>query len=513
MLFNSIIYIFLFLPIVTAAFRLSDRGRSRVLARVLLILATLLFYAAAGLKLVPILIISMLFNYGAGVLIERTARRRRAQYFLVIIAVCVDLAALGYFKYTNFLIENWDIIARSSNSFARIALPLGISFYTFQQIGYLVDVKRGKTTAGGPLSYANFVLFFPQLLAGPIVQRNELAPQFEGEARRDAGPDVLVGLTIFSIGLFKKTVVADTAALYATPVYHAAQIGGPLGLVDSWLGLFAYTAQIYFDFSGYSDMAIGSARMLGILLPINFHSPLRSGTTLEFWRRWHITLGRWVLAYIFQPVALAMARLAANLRAGRWGTLLLAVVAPTMVTMLVLGVWHGAGWNFAVFGLMQGLYMSVNEAWALFRRKARKARKSRSPVWSHPLAVFGTLIAFIFSTIPFGASNPTAMARLFGAAFGFGGSFSAQQGWPLGLAGAVGVLAPIYASIFLVPNTQQIMAHYEPALDWKRWVGDAGQSALRWRATLACAVFTGAVFFVGFVCITRGATNFVYFNF
>jgi D-alanyl-lipoteichoic acid acyltransferase DltB (MBOAT superfamily) len=314
MLFNSIIYIFLFLPIVTAAFRLSDRGRSRVLARVLLILATLLFYAAAGLKLVPILIISMLFNYGAGVLIERTARRRRAQYFLVIIAVCVDLAALGYFKYTNFLIENWDIIARSSNSFARIALPLGISFYTFQQIGYLVDVKRGKTTAGGPLSYANFVLFFPQLLAGPIVQRNELAPQFEGEARRDAGPDVLVGLTIFSIGLFKKTVVADTAALYATPVYHAAQIGGPLGLVDSWLGLFAYTAQIYFDFSGYSDMAIGSARMLGILLPINFHSPLRSGTTLEFWRRWHITLGRWVLAYIFQPVALAMARLAANLR-------------------------------------------------------------------------------------------------------------------------------------------------------------------------------------------------------
>jgi len=518
-LFNSVGFIFAFLPIVVIVFQLLQWSGRRLLARWLLILATLAFYGFANGQLLPLLLVSVLANYLAGVAIARSVVVPRLQQWVVAGAVCANLLCLGYYKYYSYLSENWSALAASNHLVKNVAIPLGISFFTFQQIGYLIDVNRGKISAGSPLAYANFVLFFPQLLAGPIVQYTEISGQLcekprKFNVKRDAATDIIIGLTIFAIGLFKKTVVADTAALYATPVFVLVRDGTvPIGIVAGWLGTFAYTAQVYFDFSGYSDMAIGTARMLGVILPLNFHSPLRSGSVVELWRRWHITLGRWVQGYIFQPLAMPMARMAAERDAGKWGSLVLAVIFPTMVTMFIVGVWHGAGWNFAIFGLMQGLYMSINEGWALYRKKARKGRKGAYPLWHRPLAVVATLIAFDLSIVPFGTADLAGMTRLFAAMAGVRGLLFVPADWPLGLSGALAALGAVYGSIFLMPNTQQIMASFEPVLEMRKWIDPEAPALLRWRATWGWAIVTGSILFLGVSFIMRGATKFVYFNF
>lgn len=513
MLFNSIGYLFAFLPAVVLLVRLAGRFASPCVVRAILVAATLVFYAMGGPRLLPLLLASTAANCAAGQLIARTADRPRVQSLVVGAGVIGNLLFLGWFKYANFAIASWAALAGTPAHLLEIALPLGISFYTFQQIGYLVDMRRGRAASEDPLSYASFVLFFPQLLAGPIVQHRELAPQLAARPTRPVGSDVVVGLTILAIGLFKKTVVADTAALYAAPGFVAAGAPGPIGMLDAWLTALAYTVQVYFDFSGYSDMAIGSARMLGIVLPLNFHSPLRAGSVVEIWRRWHITLGRWVQSYIFQPVAIPMARLAATAGAGKWGTLLLSVVVPTMLTMLVVGVWHGAGWTFVLFGLMQGVAMSVNEAWALYRKKARRTRKGVHPGWHRPVAVAATLLTFNLSIVPFGSPDLATAGRLFAAMAGASGWLAVPAAWPLGATGAGLCVAALYLAVFLVPNTQQIMARFEPVLEASKWVDPAAGGRAVWMPTLGWAVFTGAVLFLGVAFISRGAVKFVYFNF
>ncbi len=516
MQFNSVEYIFLFLPIALLGYHGIVRHLPVQIRQLFLIAATLVFYAWGGARFVPLLLVSITFNYAAAVLCGIVVGKPRIRAAVVVLAIVTNIALLAYFKYLNFLADVVNDLAGGNFDFAAVALPLGISFFTFQQIGYLVEVSRGRFPAGKPLDYASFVLFFPQLLAGPIVQYQEIVPQLRGKLARSAiSRTILIGLALFAIGLFKKTVVADTLALYAGPAFDAAREGNPIGLIDTWIAAFSYTAQVYFDFSGYSDMAIGSARMFGIVLPLNFHSPLRSQSIVEVWRRWHITLGRWIQSYVFQPLSMPMARMAATRGYGKYGTLVCAVLVPTMIAMLVVGVWHGAGWPFVLFGLMQGTYMATNEVWTTIRRKARKGRKGARPGWKTALARTATIIAFVLSIVPFGQPTLDAAFRMFGAMAGLGQPLVVHDSWPLGLAAGLSVLVLTYLSIYLVPNSQQIMTRFEPVLEWSsRWRKvDPPRFAAEWKMTPGWSIATGIVLFFGVAFIMRGTAKFIYFNF
>ena len=276
------------------------RGMGQRWIELLLLVASLFFYAWWDVRYLPLLIGSVAINYAGALLIERTRSR-----LLLAAIIAFNLGLLGYYKYLGFFLgiasnalpwQPWDV------SLLALVLPLGISFFTFHQIGYQIDRWRGRASEHNLLEYALFVTFFAQLIAGPIVRQSEFLPQLKGLVACLGARNILIGLTIFSIGLFKKVIFADSFALYATPVFDTAAKGGVLDGQAAWLGTLAYTFQIYFDFSGYSDMAIGLARMVGINLPINFNAPYRSTSITEFWRRWHITLGRFLRDYLYFPL-------------------------------------------------------------------------------------------------------------------------------------------------------------------------------------------------------------------
>lgn len=512
MLFNSATYLLLFLPIALilyyGLFARSERWRQPFLIGL-----TILFYAIGGKAFVALLLLSVVVNYGVARWISARRHAGGSTRWPLVLGIGFDLVLLFYFKYFAAVIGGADALFGLNATLPRIALPLGISFFTFQQIGFLVDLARGRFEMKRALDYAGFVLFFPQLLAGPIVRYEELVPQLRARARGAASNDILIGLTIFAIGLFKKAVIADTVATLASPVFDAAATGTVPGMAACWIAAFAYTAQIYFDFSGYSDMAIGTARMFGIVLPLNFHSPLRATSIIELWRRWHITLSRWAQSYIFQPLTIPLARFAADHAPGKRGTFLLSFAVPIMLSMVVIGVWHGAGWTFVLFGVLQGLYMVVNEAWRMAHRKARKARKGHLPAYVAPMYQVLTLIAFVVAVVAFRAPSLDTVGRMYLAMIG-GGANSAVTAWPGGIAGALAILAAVYAVVYLAPNTQAIMARYEPVLDWTKWHKvDPARLVVEWRLNAGWVIASALLLFAGFALMMRGTTNFIYFNF
>jgi D-alanyl-lipoteichoic acid acyltransferase DltB (MBOAT superfamily) len=357
MLFNSLEFILGFLPItLTGFFLLGSRGYQRA-AIGWVVLTSLFFYGywdpgehrlADPWRWWPLTLIcvSTIFNFLVG---QRLLAH--PSKLLLAFGLAVNVATIGYFKYTLFFAE--EIAARFGLALevGQIVLPLGISFFIFQKIAYLVDAYRGEVRAGGFLSFALFVSFFPQLIAGPIVHHSEVIPQFGQKSTYRPNLDNLSrGIGIFVLGLAKKTVLADTIATYATPVFRAAQAGAEPTLFEAWGGALAYTFQLYFDFAGYSDMAIGLALMFNIRLPINFNSPYKATNIIDFWRRWHITLSRFLRDYLYIP-------LGGNRHgvARRYGNL--------MLTMLLGGLWHGAGWTFIVWGGLHGMFLFMNHFW------------------------------------------------------------------------------------------------------------------------------------------------------
>lgn len=326
MLFHSNVFLFLFLPIALLGFYgLHQTGR-RYLPLTWLLVVSLVFYGWWNPSYLPLIALTVVFNVLVGHGLHRT--RSRA---LLIGGITANLALLGYFKYAWFIASNTLPASMLDPSWASLALPLGISFYTFQQIAYLVDVYRGETFERGFTSYALFVCFFPQLIAGPIVHHREMLPQFK---RSDIGTvrweRFAIGLTILSVGLFKKVVLADGLAPLANTLFDTAAAGTSLRFFEAWMAATTYGLQLYFDFSGYSDMAVGIAYMFGIKLPINFLSPYKAAGFIEFWRRWHRTLSRFLRDYVYVP-------LGGNRRGQtrRYTNL--------MITMLLGGLWHGAG--------------------------------------------------------------------------------------------------------------------------------------------------------------------------
>jgi D-alanyl-lipoteichoic acid acyltransferase DltB (MBOAT superfamily) len=343
MLFNSQIFLLVFLPLTLLAYYGLAAERAR--REWLLIFASLLFYGYWDYRLVPLLVFSVIANW-----LFSWSLRGRGQRTIVSLGIALNLAIIGFFKYADFFADTLAWATGGQHQPWNIILPLGISFFTFQQISYLADRHKGDAPLYGFREYFVYIAFFPQLIAGPIVRHNQFIYQLkEAPTRNGLHERLSRGATMLAIGLFKKVVIADTAARIADPLFEAASLGA-LTFADAWIATLAFTFQIYFDFSGYSDMAIGLALMFGFTLPINFDTPYRATSIRDFWRRWHITLSRFLRDYLY-----------IELGGNRFGPLRQALAGA--VTMFLGGLWHGAGWTFVAWGTMHGLGLAGHAAW------------------------------------------------------------------------------------------------------------------------------------------------------
>ncbi len=350
MLFNSYEFIFAFLPITFFIYFYLNHKRLTEASKGFLVFSSLFFYSWWNIAYLPIILSSMLFNYVIGSNLNNgEGHHRFSKKFLLTFGIIFNISLLGYFKYTDFFIENFNIAFNSNTELLHLALPLAISFFTFQQIAYLVDSYRKETKEYDFLNYALFVTFFPQLIAGPIVHHKEMMPQFAKTRNKVKNyKNITMGLFIFSIGLFKKVVIADTFAIWATTGFDTATT---LNLFEAWATSLSYTFQLYFDFSGYTDMAIGLALLFNIKLPINFNSPYKATDIQDFWRRWHMTLSRFLKDYIYIPLG--------GNRKGEFRT-----YNNLMATFIIGGIWHGAGWTFVFWGFLHGLALVIHRAWS-----------------------------------------------------------------------------------------------------------------------------------------------------
>ncbi|PHR59468.1 MAG: membrane-bound O-acyltransferase family protein [Arcobacter sp.] len=349
MLFNSYEFIFLFLPLSFFIYFFLLEKRLITGAKGFLVFASLFFYSWWSIAYLPLILSSMLFNYIVGNSLNENFKKVRIhKKSLLTFGVISNLALLGYFKYTNFFLENFNLAFDGSVPLLHLALPLAISFFTFQQIAYLVDSYRAETAEYDFLNYALFVTFFPQLIAGPIVHHAEMMPQFASKWNMVKNyKNIATGLFIFSIGLFKKVVIADHLALWANFGFAHTQT---LTMLESWITSLSYTFQLYFDFSGYTDMAIGAALLFNIKLPINFNSPYKALDIQDFWRRWHITLSRFLRDYIYIPLG--------GNRKGPFR-----IYTNLLATFILGGIWHGAGWTFVFWGFLHGMALVTHRVW------------------------------------------------------------------------------------------------------------------------------------------------------
>jgi D-alanyl-lipoteichoic acid acyltransferase DltB (MBOAT superfamily) len=515
--FNSIIFTLGFLPAAVIGYYLLALTPLHRLRLPFLILMAAIFYGRAQIVYLPLLIGSIVVNYGIAVMIERNASRPAAKRTWLTLGVVLDTGLLLGFKYLTAVMGALSGALGHANSLASIAAPLAISFYTFQQISFLVDVARGKVQLEGLLRYTAFVAFFPTLLAGPITLYSEIGPQLGiRPQRKGVAQNLLVGLIIFSLGLFKKTVLADTIGLWIDPIFTAAHAGHAPGFFLSWASAVGYTLQIYFDFSGYSDMAIGVGRMLGIVLPLNFFSPLRATSIIDIWRRWHMTLGRFVRDYIHQPLTIPLTRFASERGYGKWQQMWIAVFLPLFLSMVIIGTWHGPNWTYVIFGVLQGLYICTNEFYnALTRKRRRKKPDGPAAIFAYGLL---TLAAFSISEIPFRADNVSDALHISSGLIGLNGLGLAENWTSFFSSSGEGLLLPMIAIglliVYFLPNTEQIVSIAHPALEWDKWRELYPPIlSFNFRFSAFWVAFASFALFLGFAFISRGTTKFIYFNF
>lgn len=373
MSFNSFSFLFLFLPLASIAYYLSARYLAARVANIVLVLCSLGFYSLGNLAYTPLLLGSILFNYLAGRMIAGASGNSRRRWLLL--GLTGNILVLALFKYANFFLHTVGALWGPGFAFPEWAFPLGISFFTLQQVMYLVDCYEELIQANDLLTHAAFVSFFPTVILGPLTRARQIAPQIRQAINTNA-ENISQALTLLAIGLFKKVVLADSFARVAD-----AGFSSPAGLstVEAWFSSFAYTFQIYFDFSGYTDIAIGAALLLGFTLPINFNTPYRSKSVTEFWQRWHITLSQFITTYLYTPI----------LRSFRKATVKTASFA-TLAAMTIAGLWHGPAWTFVLFGLLHGIGLVVNLVW----RKKVKKTVPRGLAWAATL--FFVNVTFIF---------------------------------------------------------------------------------------------------------------------
>ena len=497
MLFNSYPFIWLFLPVALAGFFIAARFRHEA-AAAWLALCSLFFYGYWDVYYVPLLLLSITVNYQVGKQISKHIENqalRRAKTWLII-GLVFDLGLLAHYKYTNFFLDNWVALTGSHINFPDIILPLGISFFTFTQIAYLADCHKGIVKERNPAHYLLFITYFPHLIAGPILHHKQMMPQFaRAETYRISQENIAVGLTIFAIGMFKKVIIADAFPEYASPVFMVSKHTGALSWQDAWLGCLSYTLQLYFDFSGYSDMAIGLSRLFGIKLPLNFNSPYKSTSMIDFWNRWHITLSQFLRQYLY--FALGGNRKGKTRR-----------YVNMLLTMLLGGLWHGAGWTFVIWGGLHGIFLVANHLFREIFPLARTEGKRWPTLIRTALGWFFTMLAVTVTMVIFRATSIHDALVILKAMVGIASSNHpplsdivghADDGWNLVL----------WVSLFALfaPNTQEIMNKFQPTSDTVD-----SQTRWQWRPHPALAVIGGLALALSIVNIGQ-LSEFLYFQF
>jgi D-alanyl-lipoteichoic acid acyltransferase DltB (MBOAT superfamily) len=398
MLFNSLEFILAFLPVTLVVYFLILRWRLTIAARAWLLFASLFFYCWWDVRYLPLILGSILFNYTIGGLLAEYDEQRKnvlRKRSIFVVGVAANILLLCWFKYLDFFIGNVNALFGVDLPLLKIVLPLGISFFTITQIAFLVDAYEGLVEERNLLNYALFVTFFPHLLAGPILHHKVMMPQFDRLRNKVVNwKNLYLGMALFFIGLSKKVVIADQFAAWATPGFDTATT---LNLFEAWLASLSYTFQLYFDFSGYSDMAVGIGWMFNVRLPINFNSPYKATGIIDFWKRWHITLTDFVTTYLYTPILRSFGRITFN-----------ASLVAIFFAMLISGFWHGAGWTFVIWGGMHGVGLVVNHVW-----RKRKMKMPRILAW---------LITFNFVNISFVFFRARSWERATKVLEGMGGS-------------------------------------------------------------------------------------------
>lgn len=506
MLFQSVPFLFLFLPLVWAAFTILHRCAGLNAALVFLVAASAFFYGWHTPQYLLVIAASICVNFAIGKRLSTGPGRS-----LLAWGIAFNLGLLAVFKYADFIVENLNLIRVEALPLPAFVLPLAISFYTFQQIAYLIDVSRGHKPVRSFLRYAFFVGFFPQLIAGPIVHHHEILPRLArlSPAGRRIVVNLCIGLTIFFLGLAKKLLIADNVGEIADDIFDKAGPGNIPTFVDCWYGALAFTFQIYFDFSGYSDMAVGLGRMFGIRLPLNFYSPYKASSIIEFWRRWHITLSRFLRDYLYF-----------SLGGGHRGPV--RRYLNIMIVMLLGGLWHGAAWAFVLWGGLHGLYIVANHLW-------RRCSLSGSGHPVYRIAAWGlTFTAVVVAWVPFRVNDlGTAlavyreMAGLNGLKLGFARYLSvgdwetlmlnvgfeySNGAWSLNVRFWMVVAAAVS---FLAPNVYEWMRRQAPATGMP---GRAGISGPYWSPNAVTAILIGAISAIAIVYQSR-PVEFLYFQF
>ena len=486
MLFNSYEFIFLFLPITFFIYFYLNKKRLTELSKGFLVFASLFFYSWWNIAYLPLILVSMLFNYVIGKQLSAYEHKKKnySKKGLLTFGIIANLGLLGYFKYSDFFIENFNTVFSTDVSLLHLALPLAISFYTFQQIAYLVDSYRSETKEYDFLNYAVFVTFFPQLIAGPIVHHAEMMPQFAKVRNKVKNyHNIALGLFIFSMGLFKKVAIADTFAVWATNGFHVAE---KLEMIEAWATSLSYTFQLYFDFSGYTDMAIGIALLFNIKLPINFNSPYKALSIQDFWRRWHMTLSRFLKDYVYIPLG--------GNRKGESRTYI-----NLFATFLLGGIWHGAGWTFVFWGALHGLALMTHRAWQKLGIKLPTLLAwfitfnfinitwvfFRAKEWCDALKVldgmfFGTLV------LPAALANKLAFLSQYGVEFGV---------YLQAVSGSLWTISWLLITLIIVLFSKNSMAQIK---DFK----------LDYKSVLLTSIYLS----IGVMMLTR-VSEFLYFNF
>jgi alginate O-acetyltransferase complex protein AlgI len=470
MLFNSYVFIFVYLPITLLIFFGLTKFRFTKAATAWLFIASAIFYSYWSIEYLPLMLFSIAVNYFIGTAIEQSPLKSQQAKTLLTLGICFNLGLICYYKYANFLLSSIDAIAGTNWNVAHIILPIGISFYTFTQTAFLVDAYQGKTLKQDWVTYGLFVTFFPHLIAGPVLHHKEMIPQFKRLRNFVfSHRNVARGLLLFCLGLAKKVLIADNISPWVAPVFDNAN---DLTFIEAWMGALSYTMQLYFDFSGYSDMAIGLGWIINIDLPINFNSPYKATSITDFWRCWHISLSNFLRDYLYIPLG-----------GNRKGQVRRYI--NLFITMLLGGLWHGAGWTYVVWGGLHGIYLSINHWWNTLKITLPKFLGwaitficvivgwvlFRAKTFGDAIAILLTMFGFKGITLPGQPNGKLAFLSEFGIDLKSWESLIYLPEVNNSKNLSILVIFLTILAVSFLPNTQEIVEKFKPNKWWAISVG------------------------------------------
>ncbi|RUR20238.1 MBOAT family protein [Legionella sp. km535] len=492
MLFNSYSFLFIFFPISFALFLVVQTVFKGTYSILYLFVASIIFYGYWNPAYLPILMTSIGFNYCISLLMTRKS------LLFFSLGIFGNLALLIYFKYSVFLVSNLYVLFNQPIELLDGDLPLGISFFTFTQIAYLTDCYRKEIHPPKIGNYGLFVTFFPHLMAGPILHHKEIMPQFD-QKKLLSWENISIGLTLFSIGLFKKTMIADSLAPYANAMFDAASKGS-VTFVEAWCGTLSYSFQLYFDFSGYSDMAIGLARIFGIMFPLNFNSPYKANNIISFWRRWHMTLSRFLRDYVYIPLG-----------GNRKGST--SRYTNLMITMLIGGIWHGAAWTFIVWGFLHGLYLIINHLWLSIKKRISGSLFTLNAFINTLIARSLTFLAVAIAWVFFRAESFSTSNHILKSLVSIDLSLTSQLYTPSSLHTLFVLLGITGFIVFVAPNSQQLLYQYKPALEtYPGEIEPYSYRWLHWRPNAFTAAFCAIMTLLSLLAFGQ-ISEFLYYKF